>query len=51
MQIEYAMNAVQQGAPCVGVRATNGVVLATEKKFKSFLLDEESILKIEPISK
>ena len=31
--------------------ATNGVVLATEKKQKSVLYDEHSISKVEPITK
>jgi len=34
VQIEYALNAVAAGAPSVGIKATNGVVLATEKKSK-----------------
>lgn len=50
VQIEYALNAVAAGAPSVGIKATNGVVLATEKKQKSTLNDERSINKIEPIS-
>lgn len=51
VQIEYALNAVAAGAPSVGIKATNGVVLATEKKQKSTLNDDRSINKIEPISK
>jgi len=35
VQIEYALNAVAAGAPSVGIKATNGVVLATEKKQKN----------------
>jgi len=50
VQIEYALNAVAAGAPSVGIKATNGVVLATEKKQKSTLNDERSINKIEPIT-
>merc|ERR1712223_1501565 len=51
VQIEYALKAVDGGAPAVGIKATNGVVLATEKKFKSPLYDESSLYKIEPITK
>lgn len=31
--------------------ASNGVVLATEKKQKSILYDEQSVHKVEPITK
>uniref|UniRef100_A0A915D2H5 Proteasome subunit alpha type n=1 Tax=Ditylenchus dipsaci TaxID=166011 RepID=A0A915D2H5_9BILA len=47
MQIEYALNAVKNGQPSVGLRALNGVVLATENK--SSILHEDDI-KIENIS-
>ncbi|VDP86137.1 unnamed protein product [Echinostoma caproni] len=50
VQIEYALKAVEAGAPSVGIRATNGVVLAVEKKFTSKLIDETTIKKIEPIT-
>lgn len=45
------MAAVGAGAPSVGIKASNGVVLATEKKQKSILYDENSIHKIEMITK
>jgi len=51
VQIEYALQAVAAGAPSVGIKATNGIVLATEKKQKSILYDEHSIHKIEMITK
>lgn len=51
VQIEYALKAVDSGAPAVGIKATNGIVLATEKKFKSPLYDVSSLYKIEPITK
>lgn len=51
VQIEYALAAVAAGAPAVGIKATNGVVIATEKKHKSVLYDEHSIFKVEPITK
>ena len=34
------------GAPSVGIKAKNGVVIAVEKKFKSLLYDESSIMKV-----
>uniref|UniRef100_A0AC34QVD4 Proteasome subunit alpha type n=1 Tax=Panagrolaimus sp. JU765 TaxID=591449 RepID=A0AC34QVD4_9BILA len=46
MQIEYALNAVKNGQPSVGLRAKDGVVLATENK-GSILHEEEN--KIEKI--
>ncbi len=48
VQIEYALNV---GSPAVGIKAANGVVLATEKKSKSLLHDARTIHKIEPICK
>ena len=45
MQIEYALQAVAAGAPSMGIKAKKGVVLAVEKKQKSFLYDESSITK------
>ncbi|XP_064230571.1 proteasome subunit alpha type-2-like [Aotus nancymaae] len=51
VQIEYALAAVAGGAPSVGIKAANGVVLATEKKQKSILYDERSVHKVEPITK
>lgn len=51
VQIEYALNAVAAGSPSVGIKAQNGVVLATEKKQRSILYDESSIHKVEPITR
>uniref|UniRef100_A0AAZ3PDA7 Proteasome subunit alpha type n=2 Tax=Oncorhynchus TaxID=8016 RepID=A0AAZ3PDA7_ONCTS len=51
VQIEYALSAVAAGAPSVGIKASNGVVLATEKKQKSILYDETSVHKVEMITK
>ncbi|XP_064396574.1 proteasome subunit alpha type-2-like [Halichondria panicea] len=50
VQIEYALQAVAAGAPSVGIKAKNGVVIAVEKKQKSVLYDESTIRKIEVIS-
>jgi 20S proteasome subunit alpha 2 len=49
VQIEYALAAVASGAASVGLKATNGVVLATEKKHKSILNEEHSTFKIEKV--
>jgi len=46
MQIEYALNAVSAGATSLGIKAKNGVVVATEKKLPSILVDENSVQKI-----
>lgn len=49
-QIEYALTAVQKGETCLGIKASNGVVLATEKKLSSVLVDEESVYKASQIT-
>ena len=46
VQIEYALQAVSSGAPSVGIKAVNGVVLATEKKNKSILFEDHSTYKV-----
>ncbi|KAI2642220.1 proteasome subunit alpha type-2 [Xylaria nigripes] len=46
VQIEYALNAVNQGVTALGIKATNGIVLATEKKSSSPLTDPASLSKI-----
>ncbi|KAK5072923.1 Proteasome subunit alpha type-2 [Lithohypha guttulata] len=46
VQIEYALNAVNQGVTSLGIKATNGIVLATEKKSSSPLIDAPSLSKI-----
>jgi 20S proteasome subunit alpha 2 len=51
VQIEYALAAVASGAPSVGIKAVDGVVLATEKKQKSILYDDQTIHKVEQITK
>lgn len=50
MQIEYALNAVNQGITALGIKATNGIVLATEKKSSSPLADQSSVSKISNIT-
>lgn len=50
-QIEYALNAVSQGVTSIGIKATNGVVVVTEKKTSSPLIDDTTVEKVVPISK
>lgn len=50
VQLEYALQAVTAGAPSVGIKAKNGVVLAVEKKQKSLLYDISTITKIEVVN-
>jgi 20S proteasome subunit alpha 2 len=49
-QLEYALNAVTSGVPALGIKAKDGVVIATEKKFQSPLVDEASFTKVESIT-
>ncbi|KAI6092834.1 putative proteasome component Pre8 [Hypoxylon rubiginosum] len=49
VQIEYALNAVNQGVTALGIKATNGIVLATEKK-SSPLADPSSLSKVSLIT-
>lgn len=50
LQIEYALKAVSKGHTSVGIRATNGVVLATEKVLNSSLIERSSIQKMAQIT-
>jgi 20S proteasome subunit alpha 2 len=50
LQIDYALNAVAGGNTSVGIRATNGAVIATEKKMPSVLVDETSIHKVSKVT-
>ena len=43
VQIEYALNAVQAGRTSLGIKATNGVVIASEKKIPSILVDAATV--------
>eukprot|EP01137_Pigoraptor_chileana_P027687 Opistho-2@10565 len=51
VQIEYALQAVMSGTTSIGIKATNGVVIATEKKLPSVLIDETSLNKVSNITK
>ncbi|KAJ3110182.1 Proteasome subunit alpha type-2 [Phlyctochytrium bullatum] len=46
VQIEYALNAVGQGITSVGIKARNGVVIATEKKATSPLIENDTVEKV-----
>jgi len=46
VQIEYALNAVNNGVTALGIKATNGIVLATEKKSSSPLIEPHSSSKV-----
>jgi proteasome alpha subunit len=45
-QVEYAREAVERGAPVVGIRGTDGVVLAARKPVPSPLLEADGIHKL-----
>ena len=47
---EYALNAVNQGVTSLGIKAANGIVLATEKKSSSPLIDASSSSKVSLIT-
>jgi len=49
VQIEYALNAVAQGRPALGIKAKNGVVLATEAKMPSVLMEQSTLKKIQVV--
>ena len=51
LQIEYALNAVANGRTALGIAATDGVVIATDKKFASSLVEGEGVQKVERITK
>lgn len=49
-QIEHALAAVNQGVTSLGIKATNGIVLATEKKNPSILVNSDFINKIDKVT-
>ncbi|MBW0535634.1 hypothetical protein O181_075349 [Austropuccinia psidii MF-1] len=49
VQIEHALAAVAQGTSSLGIKAKNGVVIATEKKTTSVLVDDSMIEKVASI--
>ena len=50
LQIEYALNAVANGRTALGIAAIDGVVIATDKKFGSALVDAGDVRKVEKIT-
>jgi 20S proteasome subunit alpha 2 len=50
LPIEYALNAVANGRSALGICAVDGVVLATDKKMPSVLVDADQVHKIELIN-
>lgn len=42
-QVEYAIEAINQAGACIGLLATDGVVLVAEKKITSKLLDAKAV--------
>jgi 20S proteasome subunit alpha 2 len=49
-QIEYALNRVNQGKMSLGIKATNGVVIATDKKPSTVLFDGADYEKMQSIT-
>ncbi|GMQ02308.1 hypothetical protein CsSME_00048601 [Camellia sinensis var. sinensis] len=47
VQIEHALTAVGSGQTSLGIKAANSVVIATENKLPSILVDEASVQKIQ----
>ena len=50
VQIEYALQAVNAGKTSLGIKANDGVVIITEKKLPSILIDENSVEKTSILS-
>jgi proteasome alpha subunit len=48
-QVEYAREAVERGSASVGVRTTEGVVLAARRRVRSSLMDPESVAKLHQV--
>ncbi|WWC89818.1 uncharacterized protein L201_004744 [Kwoniella dendrophila CBS 6074] len=46
VQIEHALAAVSGGTTSLGIKATNGIVIATEKKSPSLLIDSTALEKV-----
>ncbi|KAL2708092.1 Proteasome component Y7 [Kluyveromyces marxianus] len=49
-QIDYALAAVKQGVTSLGIKSTNGVVIATEKKTSSILALPDTVQKVSLIT-
>ncbi|KAG6837552.1 hypothetical protein H0H93_007733 [Arthromyces matolae] len=46
VQIEHALAAVAQGTTSLGIKASNGIVIASEKKSSSILIDDSMLDKV-----
>ncbi|KAL0949728.1 hypothetical protein HGRIS_009768 [Hohenbuehelia grisea] len=46
VQIEHALAAVSAGTTSLGIKASNGIVIATEKKTSSILIDDSMLDKV-----
>ena len=42
-QVEYAMKAIQLGSTAIGIKTTEGIVLAVEKRVQSGLMEASSV--------
>ena len=49
-QVVYSLKAVDNGENSLGIKAKNGVVIATEKKAHTILVDDDSFQKVQQIS-
>ena len=50
LQIENAFAAVERGSPSIGIRANDGVVIITEKKASSPLVEIDDIMKVSSVT-
>jgi len=50
LQIEYALNAVANGRTSLGICTKDGVVIATDKKLSSPLVDIDHVHKVEQVT-
>ena len=48
--MDYALQAVNQGVTSLGIKSTNGIVIATEKKSSSHLINSDSLSKVDLIT-
>jgi 20S proteasome subunit alpha 5 len=42
-QVEYAIKAIQLGSTAIGIKTSEGVVLAVEKRISSVLMEASSV--------
>ncbi|MFW6385354.1 MAG: archaeal proteasome endopeptidase complex subunit alpha [Halodesulfurarchaeum sp.] len=49
-QVEYAREAVKRGTSSIGIRTTEGVVLAVDRRSRSTLMEQESIEKLHKVA-